>query len=297
MPPQPLYNIVAFECQGELRRGLPAHVAVEDVKTAIGSGIYRRKTETGLHRNRRCFCHADAVGVLLSQVVIHRPANGFARGRRPTEQLVFETVRGLDLVGTVDQPVVQCKLVIDRVTGAESHVVKGQEVEPERSRIIHLVFGVIPFHSNRTGELPKIDIYATAYGNNIGTVSLKNVAVNIRPRLVGRITLQRICRLAKLQVETATEAAPVGNVGKALKYHIRLIQAKTVAENVIGSEQIDSTDRSVEVVFVISIERNVDGSVAQKVEGFSVLRRERRLLSRKRSGLRRASGRQRWFWG
>src|SRR5580692_104522 len=193
------------------------------MQPAIWSGINRRKTKARLHWNRARCWDADPIGMLLAQVIIHRPANGFSWGHGKAEQLIFETVCGFDLISAVNQPVIQGKFIIDRITGTEAHVVEGQKVEPERSRIVHLIFGVVSFEPDGTRKFAEVDIQAAADGNDVSAVGLKNVPVNIWPGFIGRISLQRVRGLAKLQIQTASETSSSSNIGWVIKYHAGLI--------------------------------------------------------------------------
>src|SRR5208282_753881 len=112
--------------------------------------------------------------------------------------LIFETVGGFRLIGSVDHPVVHSKAIADRITGTESHVVEGEKAEPVGSGIVHLILGVIAFDPKRTPPLTEVDVHALTNRNDVGTVSLKNVAIDVRAWFVGRVSLRRVRGLAEL---------------------------------------------------------------------------------------------------
>src|ERR1700693_5740993 len=138
-------------------------------------------------------------------------------------------------------------------------MVERQKIKPERPRVVDLIFCVITFDPNRARPLSEIHVQTTTYGNNIRSVSLKNISIDIGPWFVKRISLQRIRRLPKLQIKTAAQTPPIRCIRRMIEYHTGLIQAEAVTQNVVSAQQINSSDGRVEVVLVISIQPNVDG--------------------------------------
>src|SRR5215469_7381456 len=103
----------------------------------MGSSIGRRsdgqENQSWLHRYRIRWRGTDnSIGMLLAQVIVRRPSDTLCRLRREPEQLIFEAVRRLHLVRSIDDPVVHGKSVGQGKTGAKAHVVKGQEIKPIR---------------------------------------------------------------------------------------------------------------------------------------------------------------------
>src|SRR5208337_2648789 len=143
--------------------------------------------------------------------------------------------------------------------------VKGQIVEVERPRVIHLVFGVVSFGPKRTGPFSKVHIESSTHRYNICTVSLEDISIDIRTRLVDGVALQGLGRLTKLQVESNAISSFGCDVGIEGENEIGLIDAEDIAEDVVSANIIGATWWSVEVVFIIAIEHIVDcGSAGQR---------------------------------
>src|ERR1700721_2574767 len=102
--------------------------------------------------------------MVLSQVVVHVPQN------------------------------ILCSLHRD----SEHRMKKGKVVEVERPRVIDLVFRIVTLNTQRTGPLSKVQSKSLTHGNNISPISLKDISIDVRPRLIRRIPLQRRSRLPEL---------------------------------------------------------------------------------------------------
>ena len=101
--------------------------------------------------------------------------------------------------------------------------------------------------------------------NYICTVSLENISIDIRTRLVDGVALQGLRRLTKLQVESNAISSFGCDVGIEGENEIGLIDAEDIAEDVVSANIIGATWWSVEVVFIIAIEHIVDcGSAGQR---------------------------------
>ena len=261
--PLALDHVVAFRLQGKFRRRLPGGIAVENVHLAVGRRCDGRKTETGLNRHRAVACGRD-VGVVLAEVIVHRPSNRFGRLGDVAEELVLVLIGRLRLVGSIDQPVVQSKAIVDAILRAHAGVIEGQVVKVEGPRIVHLVLGVVAFRAERARPLADVHIQAAAQRDHVGAVSLEDVAVDLRARLVGGIALQGLRGLAELQVKTNAISSFRGHIRIEGKDDIGLVNAEGVAEHVISAKIVNPSGRPVEVVFIIAIEHIVDRGSAGK---------------------------------
>ena len=58
-------------------------------------------------------------------------------------------------------------------------MIEGQEVELVRPRVIHLVLRVISFHAERACPLAEINIEAAAEGDNVRSVRLEDVLIDV----------------------------------------------------------------------------------------------------------------------
>src|SRR6202030_2556771 len=125
-------------------------------------------------------------------------------------------IGGFDLIGAVHHPIVQRKTIADWRTDAYTHVVERQKIEPVGARIIYLVFGVVALDSKRTSPFSEIDSYDFTDGNYVCAVSLKNVAIDLRPRFVRGVSLQCVGGLAELQVQAPTPPPAGHRISRAL---------------------------------------------------------------------------------
>ena len=116
--------------------------------------------------------------MFLAEIVVHRPVDVLRGFRRESKQLVFEPIGGFDLVGAIHYPIVQAESIVHWKAGAHAHVIERQEAEPERTRVVHLILGVVPLDSQRTSPLAEINRQAFAQRSDIGAVSLENIAVD-----------------------------------------------------------------------------------------------------------------------
>src|ERR1700693_2136851 len=215
--------------------------------------------------------------MFLSKIIVHGPHNVFRRLSDEAKQLIFETIGGFNLISAVYHPIVKCEAIVDWGADAYTHVVKRQKVEPVGAGIIYLVFGVVAFDSERTSPFAKIDGYAFTGGNYICAVGLENVAINLGPGFVRGVSLQSVGGLTELQIEAPAPAAAGRGIGWMLNDDAGLVKAEFIAEDIVGAQQIYSTDRVVEVVGVVAVERHVDGGVTEKTEHLAVIGLQNRL--------------------
>ncbi len=68
-------------------------------------------------------------------------------------------------------------------------MIKRQEIEKIRPRVVHLVFGVVVFDAERAGPFAEIDRQAAAHRQNVRSVRLEHGPVNLRPRFIHRAAL------------------------------------------------------------------------------------------------------------
>src|ERR1035438_7722872 len=99
--PQPLYDVVAFQREAPLWRGLPAHVAVENVKQAVRCRCDRCESQSRLHGNGIGRSAEYAVRMFLAEIIVRHPSHGLLGFRRESEEFVFETVGGFRLIGPI----------------------------------------------------------------------------------------------------------------------------------------------------------------------------------------------------
>src|SRR4029077_3988744 len=183
--------------------------------------------------NRTCWWDGGSIWMFLSEIIVHGPDNVFRRLSNETEQLIFETIGGFDLIGAVYHPIVQCKAIANWGTETDAHVVEGQKIEPVGAGIIYLVFGVVAFDSERTSPFAKIDSYSFTGGNYVCAVGLKNVAINLGPGFVGGVSLQCVGGLAELQVQTPAPAAAGCGIGRMFNDDTGLVETEFIAEHVV----------------------------------------------------------------
>src|SRR6478672_1888440 len=210
--------------------------------------------------------------MFLAEIVIHRPIDVFAGFRRESEHLVFEAIGRFNLIGSIHNPVIHAEAVTERKTGAHTHVIEGQKVEPECAGIADLIFGVVPLDSKRTSPLAKVNAQSSTNRGDVAAVCLKYIPIDLWSRFVGRIPLERLRRLTELQVQTSSPSMPRGDVWRVFRNDGRLIQTELVTRHVVCPQQIDSTDGIVEVVSVIRVQSQVDGRVAQEIEVLAIRR-------------------------
>ena len=119
-------------------------------------------------------------------------------------------------------------------------MVEGQKVKIERPCVVHLVFCEVSFDAERARELAEVNIESASNGHNVGAIRLKDVAIDFRPGLVRRISLQGLRGLAKLEIK----ADSISSAGRYIRIEgeddIRLIDAERIAQDVIGTEVIDA---------------------------------------------------------
>src|SRR5262249_53887274 len=131
-------------------------------------------------------------------------------------------------------------------------------------------FCVIRLVTKRAGKLSEVDSQTFTDVENVSAIRLPKRAISLRARLVRRITLDRLRRLAVLQVEPHAPTPAPFEIRRAFDNNPRLIQTKTVRLNVVSAQQVDAADGPVEVVAVITVERDVYRRVAEEVEGFAI---------------------------
>src|ERR1700722_1377831 len=112
-------------------------------------------------------------------------------------------------------------------------MVKRQEVEQKRSRIVELILGVVALQSERARPLAKIEGQAGGHGEDVSAVRLKDIAVHIGTQFIGWVALQGRRGLAELQIETCAVTLVDVEIRRALQYDVGLIQAEAIAAHVI----------------------------------------------------------------
>ena len=152
-------------------------------------------------------------------------------------------------------------------------VVKGEKVEPERAGIVHLVFGVVVLDAQRAGPLAKIDGHSSANRRDVRPIGLKYVAVNVRTRLVGGISLKRLGGLPELEIQPRSPTFVIGHIGRVFKHNVALVQAEGITANVIGAQEVGPANRGVEIVRVISVKEEIQRRAVQSIGYLLALRR------------------------
>src|SRR5260370_40597279 len=119
--PQTLNHVITFQGQRQLRRGLPSHIAVEDVSAPIRRRPNGLKTEPGLNRDGAGGRHHSSIWVLLSEIIACRPVDRFSGLRGATKKLILETVGCFHLISAIDCPLLQRQLICEALARAASH--------------------------------------------------------------------------------------------------------------------------------------------------------------------------------
>ena len=145
-------------------------------------------------------------------------------------------------------------------------MIERQKIEPVGTRVVHLIFGVVVFIAEGARPLSEIHRETSAHRQHIRSIRLEDVAVNLRPRLVGRIPLQSLGSLPELQVEPHPETLAGGHIGRMLENDAGLVQAEHVAQYVVSPQQIHAPIGMIKVVGVVSIEGEVERVSLEKVE-------------------------------
>ena len=144
--------------------------------------------------------------MLLPQIVVHGPGHVLVGLNVEAEHLILEAIEGLRLLSAIRDPVVQRNDIIELVVQARTHVIEGQKVKPIRAGVIHLIFGIVALQAQGTGPFSKVHGESRANRHDVRAISLEDRAIDIRPRLIGSVPLERGGRLSILQVEA--EAKP-----------------------------------------------------------------------------------------
>src|SRR5262245_61535995 len=150
-------------------------------------------------------------------------------------------------------------------------MVKRQKVEEVGAAVVEIVFGVVGLVSERARELAEVNRQAVAQWRDVSPIRLPDVAVNLRSQLVDGASLHGLRRLAELQVKSRAEPAPGIDLRRLLEDDGRLIQTEAVAQHVIGAQQVDASERAIEVVAVITVDRQVDCRVAPEIKRLAVI--------------------------
>src|SRR2546427_9646693 len=115
-------------------------------------------------------------------------------------------------------------------------MIERQKVVPMGSGVIYLVLVVITFHSEGAGPLSDIDVKTFAYRKDVSAIDLIERAIDLGPRLIGWVSLQRLRGLAPLQVQTGAPALCFGRIGGTFDDQGGLVQAEAVTRHVIGTK-------------------------------------------------------------
>src|SRR5215831_996069 len=108
-------------------------------------------------------------------------------------------------------------------------MIERQEIEPERPRIVDLILGIVSLDPQRTAPLSKINGDPLTYRDDIRTVSLEDVAIDLGSRFIRGVSLQRIGGLAELQIEASTPLATRVRIGCVLQDYAGLVDTELVA--------------------------------------------------------------------
>src|SRR5262249_14572674 len=116
----------------------------------------------------------------------------------------------------------------------------------------------------------KIDRYTLPQRNDVRSVSLEDIAVDLRSGLVRRVPLQRVCSLTKLQIETCAPPPSSIEIGCMFENHAGLVQTELIAEDVVGTKEVHTANWVVEVVGIICVDPQIDGRVPQEIQRLPV---------------------------
>ena len=150
-------------------------------------------------------------------------------------------------------------------------MVEGKKVEPVGSGIVPLVLRVVAFDSERTCKFAKVHVETLSDRNDVRTVGLKDIAINVGARFIRGIPLRRVGGLSELQIQAAAPSASSGHIRWMVKNHASLIQIEVVTEDVVSTQHVHPANRVVEVVFIIGVNTHIDRGIPNKVESLSVL--------------------------
>src|ERR1700751_557535 len=117
--------------------------------------------------------------------------------------------------------------------------------------------------------------------HDVRSVSLEDIAVDIRTRLVYGIALQGFRRLAVLQIEAESVATVGRDVGIEVEDEIGLIDAERIAEDIVGAQIVNAAGGLIEVEFVVAVKCVVERNAAGQGSG----KRRRRRIEIRRCGL------------
>src|SRR5262249_41462391 len=88
-----------------------------------------------------------------------------------------------------------------------AQMIKRQNVEPVRPAIIEIVFTVVCFDTERTGEFPKIHSQPLAQCRHISSISLPDVTICLWTQFIDCAALEAFGCLAKHQIQASTKSA------------------------------------------------------------------------------------------
>ena len=74
--------------------------------------------------------------MFLPEVIVHIPRDALRGLDSKAEELIFQIVKGLRLLRSIHEPVVDGYGIRDSIVGLHPHVVEGQEIEPVRTRVV-----------------------------------------------------------------------------------------------------------------------------------------------------------------
>src|ERR1700722_277468 len=164
-------------------------------------------------------------------------------------------------------------------------MIEGQIIKVERPRVVHLVFRVVNLNPQRASPFSKVHSKSLPYRNYVSPIKLEDIPVDVWPRLIRRITLQRRGSLPELQVQPHPVPPSRRYIRIQRKHHISLVDAEGIAQHVVGPQILHPADRVIEVILVVAVKRIVQRSSSRQ------LRRQRR---KQRSIRRPSSLRTHW---
>src|SRR5262249_7336292 len=126
----------------------------------------------------------NGIGRLLPIGGIERSADILTRLLSEPSVMILKTVEIFPLLRAIGDPIIDREAVVHRVVYTEAHVIKGEKVEPIRTRIVHLIFGVVALDPEGTGPLSEVHFQALSHRDYVRAISLKKLPVYCGARLV-----------------------------------------------------------------------------------------------------------------
>ena len=181
------------------------------------------------------------------------------------ESLGLETVEIFCLLSTINDPIGEIHFRCEVVTGPEVRVVEGKKIEKIGARVVELILNEVIFEAEGARPFSKIDGQAAAERSDVGTIRLEEIAPSLGTKFFGGAALQSLGGLTILENDARAEAAALIEVWGMLDDDGGPIQAEAVAADVVSAQEIHPTHGTIEIVFAVAIEKDVEGRAVQEI--------------------------------